>query len=213
MDVLDLLLRIEKQLSKAKDNRDRSSLEKIYYALVVIDDSISALDNNSNNNNIRRVITFDELARQLNDQTKQNIKEDVKKSRVRVPRIRRDVVKDGNHPLLAELDDRLKEIRQQQQQQQQFDQQIKKDKDEDGGSDNKSNNDDNSVESTIDRMLDDVSTALDDYDNYKISFEIGAEQYNNLKKWQKSIDDRLFRYQLETGKCGQGAMMSYMNAY
>ena len=195
MDVLDLLQRIEKQqLSKAKDNRDRSSLEKIYYTLEIIDNCISAIDNN-NGNKIGKVVTFDELVQQLNDQAKQNIK-DGRKERVRIPRIRRDMVKEGNHPLLAELDARLKQIRQQQQQ---FDQQIKKDKDHDGN-DNKSNNDDNSVEATIDRMLDDISTALDDYDNYKISFEIGGEQYNNLEKWQNLVDDRLFRYQLETGK-------------
>jgi hypothetical protein len=120
MDVLDLLQQIEKQqLSKAKSNRDRSSLEKIYHTLEVIDNSISSLVDNN---------------------------------------------------------------------------------------DNKSNNDDsNSIEATIDRMIDDVSTALDDYDNHKISFEISGEQYNKLKKWQNSVDDRLFRYQLETGKLGPGS--------
>jgi hypothetical protein len=125
---------------------------------------------------------------------------------VRIPRIRREAVKDGNHPLLAEIDSTLKQIRKQQQQQ--FNQDIKKDDNEDGnGNDNKSNNDNttNSIEATIDRMIDDVSTALDDYDNYKISFEIGGEQYNKLKKWQNSVDDRLFRYQLETGEFCPGS--------
>jgi hypothetical protein len=201
MDVLDLLQQIEKQqLSKAKSNRDRSSLEKIYHTLEIIDNSISALaGNNNNNKKVREVLSFDVLVQRLNDQTKQNAK-DGKKEMVRIPRISREAVKDGNHPLLAEIDSTLKQIRKQQQQQQ-FNQDIKKDNDDDGN-DNKSNNGDNtnSVEATIDRLIDDVSTALDDYDNYKISFEISGEQYNDLKKWQKSVDDRLFRYQLETGK-------------
>jgi hypothetical protein len=70
----------------------------------------------------------------------------------------------------------------------------------------KSNNNDGiSIKATIDRMIDDVSIALDDYDNHKISFEISGEQYNKLKKWKNSVDDRLFRYQLETGELGPGS--------
>lgn len=204
MDVLDLLQRIEKQLSKARDNRDRSSLEKIYYTLEMIDNSISALDNNKK---IRKVVSFDELVQRLNDQVKQNAK-DGKKELVRIPRICRDAVKDGNHPLLAEIDSTLKQIRKQQQQQEQrqeFNQDIKEEDDNDGDNVNNNNNNNNSIEATIDRMIEDVSAVLDDYDNYKISFEIGGKQYNDLKKWQKSIDDRLFRYQLETGKLWPGS--------
>ena len=207
MDVLDLLQQIEKQqLSRAKYKRDRSSLEKIYHTLEIIENSILALAhniNNNNNNNSKRagkVISFDELVQKLNDQVKQNAK-DGKKELIRIPRISREALKDGNHPLLAEIDSTLKQIRQQQRQQ--FNQDIKKDDEE--GNDNKSNNDNaNSIEAIIDRMIDDVSTALDEYDNHKIIFEIGGEQYNNLKKWEKSIDDRLFRYQLETGKLWPG---------
>lgn len=209
MDVLDLLQQIEKQqLSKAKSNRNRSFLEKIYHTLEIIENSILAVayNNNNDNNNkkAREVIPFNELVQKLSDQIKQNAK-DGKKEWVRIPRIRREAVKDGNHPLLAEIDSTLKQIRKQQWQQ--FNQEIEKEDDEEGNDNNKSNNDDNtsSIEATIDRMIDDVSTALDDYDNYKISFEISGEQYNNLKKWEKSVDDRLFRYQLETGKLWPGS--------
>ncbi|HEX2231281.1 MAG TPA: hypothetical protein VHG34_03750 [Nitrososphaeraceae archaeon] len=208
MDVLDLLQQIEKQqLSRAKYKRDRSSLEKIYHTLEIIENSILALTHNINNNNnnsrrVGKVISFDELVQKLNDQIKQNAK-DGKKELIRIPRISREALKDGNHPLLAEIDSTLKQMRQQQRQQ--FNQDIKTD--DNDGNDNKSNNNDdaNSIEVTIDRMIDDVSTALDDYDNNKIIFEIGGEQYNKLKKWQNSVDDRLFRYQLETGKLGPGS--------
>jgi len=219
VDVLDLLQQIEKQqLSKAKYNRDRSSLEKIYHTLEIIENSILALAyNNNNNKKVRKVISFDELVQRVNDQVKQNAK-DSKKELVRIPRICREAVKDGNHPLLAEIDSTLKQIRKQQQQQQ-FNQDIKNDNHDGGGNanvnnnnnnnnNNKSNNDNtttNSIEATIDRMLDDISTALDDYDNYKISFEVGGEQYNKLKEWQNSVDDRLFRYQLETGEFCSGS--------
>ncbi|MBD0359378.1 MAG: hypothetical protein ICV56_01515 [Nitrososphaeraceae archaeon] len=47
-------------------------------------------------------------------------------------------------------------------------------------------------------MIHEISTVLDDYDSNKISFEIGGKQYDDSKKWEKSIDDRLFRYQLSS---------------
>ena len=210
MDVLDLLQQIEKQqFSRAKYKRDRSSLEKIYHTLEIIENSILALthninnnDNNKNSKRVGKVISFDELVQRLNDQIKQNAK-DGKKELIRIPRVRREALKDGNHPLLAEIDSTLKQMSQQQRQQ--FNQDMKTD--DNDGNDNKNNHNDDadSIEATIDRLIDEVSTALDDYDNNKISFEIAGEQYNKLRKWQKSVDDSLFRYQLETGNLGPGS--------
>ena len=42
--------------------------------------------------------------------------------------------------------------------------------------------DNNGPEATIDRMVDDVSTAIDDYDDNKISFEIGGRYYDDLNE-------------------------------
>jgi hypothetical protein len=53
-------------------------------------------------------------------------------------------------------------------------------------------------------MIEDVSTALDDYDNNRIVFEIGGKQYEDLMKWKKEVDERIFRYQLETGNMLEG---------
>jgi uncharacterized protein YabE (DUF348 family) len=65
--------------------------DTVFYALA------NNINININNNNTRRVgkaIPFDELLQSLNDQVKQNAK-DGKKEMVRIPRVRRDAVKDG----------------------------------------------------------------------------------------------------------------------
>jgi len=189
MDILDLLQQIEKQqLAIAKNNKDRIALEKIYHTLEIIDNSISGLTADNDDKIVRETLSFDELLYMINDKALRNNK-DAKNVRVRIPRIPRDVAKDGNHPLLAELYTKLKQMRQRQQ----------SDQDMNNGGD------DNSEEATIDRMIDDVSTALDEYDNNRISFEVSGKQYSNLIKWEKSIDESLFRYQLETGKMWPGS--------
>ena len=117
MDVLDLLQQIEKQLlSKANNNKDRHSMEKIYRILEIIYKSISGFADDDKT--VRRPLSFDELMQSFDYQAKQNNK-DAKKERIRIPtRVPRDVAKDGNHPLLAELYFTLKQIRQEQRQQQ-----------------------------------------------------------------------------------------------
>jgi hypothetical protein len=50
MDVLDLLQKIENHLlSKANNNKDRHSLEKIYHILEIIDKSISGFADDDKN--------------------------------------------------------------------------------------------------------------------------------------------------------------------
>lgn len=67
-----------------------------------------------------------------------------------------------------------------------------------------------SLKIAIDRMIDDISIALEHYNNSSsnnniIGFEVTGKQYSDLIKWEKSIDDRLFRYQIETGKMWPGS--------
>jgi hypothetical protein len=184
MDVLDLLQKIENHLlSKVYNNKHRHSLEKIYHILEIIDKSISGLADDDKT--VTETLSFDELMQSFDDQAKQNNK-DAKKERIRIPTcVPHDIAKDGNHPLLGELYSTLKQIRQEQRSNQEI---------------NGDDYNNNSTEATIDRMVDDVPTAIDDYDDNKISFEIGGRHYDDLMKWEKSNDDRLFRYQLETGK-------------
>jgi hypothetical protein len=60
-------------------------------------------------------------------------------------------------------------------------------------------------------MIDDISVALEYYNNSsrnnnnRISFEVTGKQYSDLIKWEKSIDNRLFRYQIERGKMCPGS--------
>jgi hypothetical protein len=59
-------------------------------------------------------------------------------------------------------------------------------------------------------MIDDISIALEHYNNSSsnnniIGFEVTGKQYSDLIKWEKSIDDLLFRYQIETGKMWPGS--------
>jgi hypothetical protein len=117
MDVLDLLQKIENHLlSKANNNKDRHSLEKIYHILEIIDKSISGFADDDKT--VTETFSFDELLQSFDYQAKQNYK-DAKKERIRIPtRVPRDVAKDGNHPLLGELYSTLRQIRQEQRQQQ-----------------------------------------------------------------------------------------------
>jgi hypothetical protein len=141
MDILDLLQHIQKQqLSIAKNNKDRIALEKIYHTLEIIDNSISGLAADNDDKIVRETLSFDEVLYMINDKALRNNK-DAGNVRGRIPR---DVAKDRNHPLLAELYTKLKQMRQRQQSDQDM-----------------NNGDDNNVEATIDRMIDDVSTALD----------------------------------------------------
>ena len=66
------------------------------------------------------------------------------------------MAKDGNHPILGELYSTFKEM-------------------------THSNHgiNDNNIEGIIDRIIDDVSTALDDYYNNRIVFEIAGKQYED----------------------------------
>lgn len=122
MEVLELLQQIEKQqLFLAKNTKDRSSLEKIYHLLEIIDESISNLASKD-----------DKMVREML-----------------------------------------------------------------------------SLKVAIDRMIDDISIALEYYNNSnnnnRIIFEVTGKQYGDLIRWKRSIDDRLFRYQIETGKMWPGS--------
>jgi hypothetical protein len=125
MEVLELLQQIEKQqLFLAKNNKDRSSLEKIDHLLEIVDESISGLASKD-----------DKMVREML-----------------------------------------------------------------------------SLKVAINRMIDDISIALEYYNNScgnnnnnRISFEVTGKQYSDLIKWERSIEDRLFRYQVETGMMWPGS--------
>jgi hypothetical protein len=178
IDVKYLLQQIQCRLSKAKNDKNRSALKKIYHTLETIDNAIS-FPCGDNKKVIRRTMSLSELMQEIDDESKQNNDKDGRK--VRIPHVSREVAKDGNHPILGELYSTFKEIR-------------------------KSSQDttDNSIQGIIERMIEDVSTALDDYDNNRIVFEIGGKQYEDLMKWKKEVDERIFRYQLETGNMLEG---------
>jgi transcriptional regulator with XRE-family HTH domain len=90
MDVLDLLQQIEKQLlSKANNNKDRHSMEKIYRILEIIYKSISGFADDDKT--VTETSSFDELMQSFDYQAKQNNK-DAKKERIRIStRVPRDV--------------------------------------------------------------------------------------------------------------------------